>query len=144
MRNCFFAIRDQEFVEVRVRANDGHLPNTCGKYDFIDARAKFNIAAEKFNHFRRVFSSMGESHADWHQVEACQLPAHTNQRRHKKFDLMQILVSANTDILERYANIFALNISQRYTFICDPAISRCPLQGVTQYVRGGRDIIEQS
>ena len=47
MRNRFFTIHEQEFVEVRVRANDWHALNICGKCDFIDGCAKFNITAEK-------------------------------------------------------------------------------------------------
>ena len=87
---------------------------------------------------------MGKSYAGRHQANARQLPAYSDQGRHKKFDLMPIQVSADADIVERYANISAIDIFQGYTFIDDRAVSRRSLQSLTQYFRGGGDIIEQS
>jgi hypothetical protein len=62
--------------------------DSCRKCDFINACTKFNTGAEEFRKFRTIsISAVGKSHAGWHQAEACQLSAHTDQRRHKKLDL---------------------------------------------------------
>src|SRR5580700_11365861 len=87
---------------------------------------------------------VGESHAAWYQAKARQLPAQANQRRHQKFHLMPIQVTADADIVDRYDNVAVLDIFQGNAFIDDRAISRATFQGVAHYFRGSYDIIEPS
>jgi hypothetical protein len=95
---------------------------------FINDGAKFNFTAEECRKFRTAtFSAMGKAHARRHQTKARQLPACTDQDRHKKLDLMPIQVSAYSDIVDRYANISAVDVFQSHAFIDGQAVSRRPL-----------------
>src|SRR3954452_3470214 len=87
---------------------------------------------------------MNKTYVGWHQSNARQLSAHADQHRHKKFNLMPIQVSTNTNIVERYGNISAVNIFQRNSFVYDRTISCKPAQGFTQHFRGGGYVIEES
>jgi hypothetical protein len=81
------------------------------EHNFINGCIKFDFAAKKLRKFRTgTLSVMGESHAGWHQVKPHQLPAHTNEGRRPKLDLMPIQVSTYADVLERYAGVSAVNV----------------------------------
>src|SRR5262249_45547707 len=57
---------------------------------------------------------------------------------------MPIQVPAHAHIVKFNADALAISVSQGHSFIDDPAVSRRPLQSITQYFRGGRHIIKQS
>ena len=53
-------------------------------------------------------------------------------------------MSTNADIAKCNDDIFAVDISERYAFINDRAVSRHSLQRRCSHFRGCQDIIEQS
>jgi len=75
-------------------------------------------------------------------VKTRQLPAYADQERYHKLDLMPIQVSAYSDIVDRYANIFAVDIFQSDAFIDDRAVSRPSLQSLPHRFRRSQDIVE--
>ena len=62
---------------------------------------------------------MGQAHPQGNHAKTSQLPAQPDQGRYKKLDLVPILVSANTDVLKTYDDIFAVSIPDGYSFIND-------------------------
>src|SRR5580704_6964788 len=113
-----FKMRDQEFVEVRIRTDDRPILNSCRECHCIGTRAEFNVDAKERSKFSTtIFSAMNKCHAGRHQTKARKLPAHTEQCGHQKFDLMPIQVSADPDIVEQYAYIGTINILQSYVSV---------------------------
>ena len=75
-QRAFLQNRDQELVEVRIRANDRHLLNGWRKCDFIDACTKIDTTANELGKFRAVIiSPMGKTDTRRHHSVARQLLA---------------------------------------------------------------------
>ena len=145
MRERFLAILDQEFVEVRIGADDGQIPVALRERDFISSCAKFNVVTEEFRKSGiTLLAKMDQPHASWQEATAGQLTACSYHCSHPKLDLMSIQMATDTHVVERHTNIHAVNAFQRYPFVVEGAVPRRSLQGVDKRFRGSEDIIEQS
>ena len=110
-----------------VRADDRHIPTGGSEQNFINGCTKFNLAAEEFCKFRVLtVGAMDQSDARWRQTHSCQMPPQSDQPRDKKFDLMPIVVPANTDIMDALPIFMPLRYSSDTpSFAIDPYRASC-------------------
>ena len=126
LRKCVLTGLDHEQIEIGIGVDDGYAADGFWVHDPVDAAAELDITAEKRPERRRQFrAAMLECHAARREMAAAKLPAYSQNRGHKKFDLMTIAQPGHADILERQgADALTATICDVNCFVMNPAISR--------------------
>ena len=114
MRAGLLAVFDQQFVEVRIGVDDGHLLGRYRKCDLIRIGAEDDIAAqERVQLGTTSFAAMNESDAARQQATIGQLPADADQRGNPSLDLMPIRQPLDADISEGHRKFFSPHADAR-------------------------------
>ena len=115
------------------------------KCDFIDGGAEFDVVTEEFRELGwTAFPRVSEPNMCRKEAKSGQLPAHAHKRSHPEFDLMPIEVTANPDIVEHDADVFAVYAFLRDAFVDDRGVVRAALQRVDQNVGRREHIVKQT
>ena len=145
MTNGFIAISDEQSIQMGVGIEQRQIPRTRRKSDLVNRCSEFDVAAEETRQLgRAAFVHVDEMHMTRHKPNACQLPAHPNERGRPKFDLMPIPVTTNPSAMKTDGHLLAIDALLHQAFIDDGGVARSALEGVEQYLRGSDHVVVQA
>src|SRR5215468_7302991 len=144
MRAGFFAALDQQPVQIRIGAENGHLPRSSEIHHLVYISSEVDVAAHERVHLgTTAFASMNEADTARQQVTIGKLPADTDRPRKPSLNLMPIRKPVDSDVMYGHRELFSLVHAQANAFIDDRAVALGSTKGVTQQVGRIQHVIKQ-
>ena len=101
----------------------------CAEQDLVGGGAEHDIIAETAEELGiEPLARMRQPDAARQQVRAGHVPAQPHHRGHQELDLVPIVVPADAAILDRKADMLAIDEALRDAFVDDRAVARGALQ----------------
>src|SRR5215467_11627487 len=109
MRAGFFAALDQQPVQIRIGAENGHLPRSSEIHHLVCISSEVDVAAHERIHLgTTAFASMNEADTARQQVTIGNPPADTDQEGNPGLNLMPIRPSFHSDVRYDQRKLFSL------------------------------------
>jgi hypothetical protein len=145
MRTGFFAVSDQQSIQKRISAENGHLLCSTEKYDLVRISTEGDVAAHERIHLgTTAFASMNEADTARQQVTIGKTSADTDQGCNPGLNLMPIRKTLDPQVPYAYRKLFSLTHLQANAFIDERAVALAPAKRVPQHIGRIQDVIEKS